>query len=173
MGANSYMIEMNSYAVRILEDNNISFEQLDTFILYKYLVEYLNQDILLEPNSGCYVFKSHHKTFTQFYDDKTGNEFSNNKIWISTYKKNYRKVLGISLHFLILLSKKLSTQNISFYTYWIYNEITSKEEKELEEFIISFHAIRHDEEWCDNNLDIYCANNRSYGKEAIIRIKNT
>ena len=165
---NNYLIELNSYSEQLLADNGISIVQLDSFGLYKYLNKYLIQEIQLQPESGCYVFKSHIKLFTLFYNDKTGNEFSNNKIWISAYRKQVRSVMGISLNFLLLLSNKLSTLKDSFYTYWIYNEIT---EKKLEEFIISFHAIRNDEEWCDNDLDIYCANNRLSGKEAIIRVK--
>ena len=170
---NSGVIELNSYAAKILDENGLCIEHLESHELYKYLVEYLNQEVLIEPSSGCYVFKKHYHFFTPLYTDKTANEFSNNKIFISAYRKNFRTVLCISLSFLFLLSKKLSALKVPFYTYWIYNEIMDKEDKKLEEFIISFHAIRNGEDgWCDDNLDLYCTNNRLFGKEAIIRIKH-
>ena len=39
---NSGVIELNSYAAKILDENGSCIEHLESHELYKYLVEYLN-----------------------------------------------------------------------------------------------------------------------------------
>ena len=144
-----YLISMNEYMKTILNRYKMKYNPLLTNPLPPRLYKYIEAGVEFRKDVNSYTYKCE-ENFELFYEDKTGNECSNNKIYVDKYQ-NTEYTLRICLNFVFALAKLLEEFPDNF------NIILSVNQ---EDFVISFHCVRETEQWLDEDLD-------SYPKEAI------
>ena len=112
--------------------------------------KYIEVGIEKREDVNCYTYKNI-KKFELFYQDYTGNEFSNNKVVVDKVG-NVAKGLEISLKFAFRIAELLEKFPQSFDIVISYDNMN---------FFVSFYCKRKDEEWLIDDLD-------SYTEEAIM-----
>lgn len=96
---NWYTISINEAMRSLLNKYNIDYKSLQDTVLPLWLNKYIEVGIEKREDVNCYTYKNI-KKFELFYQDYTGNEFSNNKVVVDVDKVgNVAKSLGISLKF--------------------------------------------------------------------------
>ena len=145
-----FLISMNENMKSILDKNHIVCKSLQTAYIPSELNKYLERGIEKRKDVNCYTYKSLEK-FELFYPDRTGNEYSNNKVHIDT-NCGITKALGMSLKFAFTIVGLLDAFNRSFDVVISYDGA---------EFTISFYCKRDEEKWLMDDLD-------SYTEEAIM-----
>ena len=144
MSSSIYLISMNEYMKTILNRYEMKYRPLSTTTLPPRLYKYIEAGVEFRKDVNSYTYKCE-EDFELFYEDKTGNECSNNKIYIDKYQ-NTEYTLRICLNFVFALAKLLEEFPDKF------NIILSVNQ---EDFVISFHCVRETEQWLDEDLDSY------------------
>lgn len=147
---NWYMISINEAMMSLLNKCDIDYKSLHDTVLPLWLDKYIEVGIEKREDVNCYTYKNI-KKFELFYQDYTGNEFSNNKVVVDKVG-NVAKGLEISLKFAFKLAELLGKFPQSFNIVISYDNM---------DFIVSFYCKRKDEEWLIDDLD-------SYTEEAIM-----
>lgn len=140
---NRYVISINKAMVSILNDYNIDYKSLNDTELPLWLNKYIEIGIKKREDVNCYTYKNIEK-FEIFYPDYTGNEFSNNKVYIKG--DNIAKNLNVSLKFAFRIAELLEKFPQSFNIIISYDNI---------DFVVSFYCKRDNEEWLVDDLDSY------------------
>lgn len=140
---NRYVISINKAMVSILNDYNIDYKSLNDTELPLWLKKYIEIGIKKREDVNCYTYKNIEK-FEIFYQDYTGNEFSNNKVYIKG--DNIAKSLNVSLKFAFRIAELLEKFPQSFNIIISYDNI---------DFVVSFYCKRDNEEWLVDDLDSY------------------
>ena len=147
-----YLISMNENMKSILDKYGGDNLLLQTTPLLLRLNKYIERGIEKRKDVNCYTYKSN-KHFELFYPDSTGNEFSNNKVYIEA-NEDVAETLRMSLRFAFAIAKLLDNISNKF------NIVVSYADTD---FTVSFYCKRDSEEWLTNDLD-------SYTEEAILVI---
>ncbi len=147
MNSRKIRIEINSLMRKLLEENQIEVLAFSPKAIPRYLKKYLN--IKFVEKYKYYTYKGNH--IEQFWNDDTGNEFSNNKIVINNSEK---KSLVTALSFAHNLCKVLATLNSSFKVFVSFDGCY---------YTISFFQIRSNNTFFEENID-------SYEEEAILLV---
>lgn len=147
---NRYMISINEAMMSLLNKCDIDYKSLQDTVLPLWLNKYTEVGIEKREDVNCYTYKNI-KKFELFYQDYTGNEFSNNKVVVDKVG-TVAKGLEISLKFAFKLAELLGKFPQSFNIVISYDNM---------DFIVSFYCKRKNEEWLIDDLD-------SYTEEAIM-----
>ena len=147
---NWYTISINEAMRSLLNKYNIDYKSLQDTVLPLWLNKYIEVGIEKREDVNCYTYKNI-KKFELFYQDYTGNEFSNNKVVVDKVG-NVAKGLEISLKFAFRIAELLEKFPQSFDIVISYDNMN---------FFVSFYCKRKDEEWLIDDLD-------SYTEEAIM-----
>lgn len=143
---NRYMISINEAMMSLLNKCDIDYKSLQDTVLPLWLNKYIEVGIEKREDVNCYTYKNI-KKFELFYQDYTGNEFSNNKVVVDVDKVgNVAKSLGISLKFAFKIAGLLVKIPQNFNIVISYDNM---------DFIVSFYCKRKYEEWLIDNLDSY------------------
>lgn len=143
---NWYTISINEAMRSLLNKYNIDYKSLQDTVLPLWLNKYIEVGIEKREDVNCYTYKNI-KKFELFYQDYTGNEFSNNKVVVDVDKVgNVAKSLGISLKFAFKIAELLVKIPQNFNIVISYDNM---------DFIVSFYCKRKYEEWLIDNLDSY------------------
>lgn len=143
---NWYTISINEAMRSLLNKYNIDYKSLQDTVLPLWLNKYIEVGIEKREDVNCYTYKNI-KKFELFYQDYTGNEFSNNKVVVDVDKVgNVAKSLGISLKFASKIAGLLVKIPQNFNIVISYDNM---------DFIVSFYCKRKYEEWLIDNLDSY------------------
>lgn len=108
------------------------------------LYQYIQTGIELRKEVNCYTYKST-KDFELFYEDRTGNEYTNNKLFVAN-SQNTKDTLKESVAFCFAIANILASFPDKF------NVVLSISG---EEFIVSFYCVRDSEQWLAEDLDSY------------------
>ena len=143
---------MNESMRYILDEYHIDYKSQQAVTLPLRLRKYIERGIAKREDVNSYTYKDV-KNYALCYSDSTGNEYTNNKVYIET---NGGKVnaLYTSLRFAFEIANLLGAFSESF------NIILSFDDTD---FIVSFYCNRDNEEWLVDDLD-------SYTEEAILVI---
>lgn len=141
---NRYMISINEAMMSFLNKCDIDYKSLQDTVLPLWLNKYIEVGIEKREDVNCYTYKNI-KKFELFYQDYTGNEFSNNKVLVDKVG-NVAKGLEISLKFAFKLAELLGKFPQSFNIVISYDNMN---------FIVSFYCKRKNEEWLIDDLDSY------------------
>lgn len=141
---NRYMISINEAMMSLLNKCDIDYKSLQDTVLPLWLNKYIEVGIEKREDVNCYTYKNI-KKFELFYQDYTGNEFSNNKVLVDKVG-NVAKGLEISLKFAFKLAELLGKFPQSFNIVISYDNMN---------FIVSFYCKRKNEEWLIDDLDSY------------------
>ena len=141
---NWYMISINEAMMSLLNKCDIDYKSLQDTVLPLWLNKYIEVGIEKREDVNCQTYKNI-KKFELFYQDYTGNEFSNNKVVVDKVG-NVAKGLEISLKFAFKLAELLGKFPQSFNIVISYDNM---------DFIVSFYCKRKYEEWLIDNLDSY------------------
>ena len=96
---------MNEYMKTILNRYEMKYKPLSTTTLPPRLYKYIEAGVEFRKDVNSYTYKCE-ENFELFYEDKTGNECSNNKIYVDKYQ-NTEYTLRICLNFVFALAKLL------------------------------------------------------------------
>lgn len=143
-GQTKYLISMNEKMKSIFDMNHIDYRLLQTVILPSELNKCIERGIEKRKDVNCYTYKNLEE-FELFYPDRTGNEYSNNKVYIDT-NCGVTKALGMSLKFAFTVAGLLDA------FYGSFNIVISYDDTD---FTISFYSKRDNEEWLIDDLDSY------------------
>lgn len=81
MSSSIYLVSMNEYMKTILNRYKMKYKPLLTTTLPPRLYKYIETGVEFRKDVNSYTYKDVEK-FELYYEDKTGNEYSNNKIGI-------------------------------------------------------------------------------------------
>ena len=152
-GQAEYLISMNESMKNILDEYGVDYKSLrQATTLPLRLSEYIEGGIGKLKDTDCYTWKNI-KGFELFYQDCTGNEYSNNKVHIDA-ECNTAETLATTLEFAFAIAELLDSIPESF------NVVASYDGTD---FTVSFYCKRDTEEWLAGDLD-------SYAEEAIFVI---
>lgn len=141
---NRYIISMNEAMMSLLSNSDIDYKSLQDTELPLWLNKYIDVGIEKREDVNCYTYKNLRK-FELFYQDRTGNEFSNNKVIVDKVG-NVAKGLGISLKFAFKIAELLESIPQDFNIVISYDNM---------DFVVSFYCKRKNEEWIIDDLDSY------------------
>lgn len=141
---NRYLISMNEAMVSLLSNSDIDYKSLQDTELPLWLNKYIDVGIEKREDVNCYTYKNLRK-FELFYQDRTGNEYSNNKVIVDKVG-NVAKGLGISLKFAFKIAELLEGIPQDFNIVISYDNM---------DFVVSFYCKRKNEEWLIDDLDSY------------------
>lgn len=141
---NRYIISMNEAMMSLLSNSDIDYKSLQDTELPLWLNKYIDVGIEKREDVNCYTYKNLRK-FELFYQDRTGNEFSNNKVIVDKVG-NVAKGLGISLKFAFKIAELLESIPQDFNIVISYDNM---------DFVVSFYCKRKNEEWLIDDLDSY------------------
>lgn len=141
---NRYIISINEAMVSLLSNSDIDYKSLQDAELPLWLNKYINVGIEKREDVNCYTYKNLRK-FELFYQDRTGNEYSNNKVIVDKVG-NVAKGLGISLKFAFKIAELLEGIPQDFNIVISYDNM---------DFVVSFYCKRKNEEWLIDDLDSY------------------
>lgn len=127
-----------------LNKYDIDYKSLQDTVLPLWLNKYIEVGIEKREDVNCYTYKNI-KKFELFYQDYTGNEFSNNKVFVDKVG-NVVKCLEISLKFAFKIAELLEKFPQNF------NVVISCDNMD---FVVSFYCKRKNEEWLIDDLDSY------------------
>ena len=144
MSSSIYLVSMNEYMKTILNRYKMKYKPLLTTTLPPRLYKYIETGVEFRKDVNSYTYKDVEK-FELYYEDKTGNEYSNNKIYVDKYQ-NAEYTLRISLNFTFALAKLLEEFPDKF------NIVLSVNQ---EDFVISFYCVRETEQWLAEDLESY------------------
>ncbi len=105
MSNSIYLVSMNENMKTILNRYKMEYQPLLTTTIPRRLYNYIETGVEFRKDVNSYTYKSV-KKFELYYEDKTGNEYSNNKIYVDKYP-NTAYTLRISLNFAFALAKLL------------------------------------------------------------------
>lgn len=148
----AYSISMNKNMETILSRLKVECNNPTMYSLSPNLSQYIKTGIELRKEVNCYTYKST-RNFELFYEDRTGNEYTNNKLYVAN-SRNTKETLKESVAFCFAIANILASFPDKF------NVVLSISG---EEFIVSFYCVRDSEQWLAEDLD-------SYLDEAIIVI---
>lgn len=139
-----YLISMNESMKYILDEYHVDYKPQQIVTLPLRLSRYIERGIAKREDVNSYTYKDV-KDFALCYPDSTGNEYTNNKVYI---EKNGGKAnaLNISLRFAFKIANLLDAFSESF------NIVLSFDDTD---FIVSFYCNRDNEEWLVDDLDSY------------------
>ncbi|MBE6245537.1 MAG: hypothetical protein E7108_08485 [Bacteroidales bacterium] len=140
--------ETNTLMRKLLKDNQIDLLTFSPSAISRNLKRYLN--IQFVEKGQYYTYKGNHVEL--FWNDDTGNEFSNNKVVIKI--NSIKKSLNDALSFAYALCKVLVYINSSFRVFISFDDSF---------YTISFFQIRSENTFFDDDLD-------SYEEEAILLV---
>ena len=141
---NRYIISMNEAMMSLLSKSDIDYKSLQDTELPLWLNKYIDVGIEKREDVNCYTYKNLRK-FELFYQDRTGNEYSNNKVIVDKVG-NVAKGLGISLKFAFKIAELLESIPQDFNIVISYDNM---------DFVVSFYCKRKNEEWLIDDLDSY------------------
>lgn len=141
---NRYIISINEAMVSLLSNSDIDYKSLQDAELPLWLNKYIDVGIEKREDVNCYTYKNLRK-FELFYQDRTGNEYSNNKVIVDKVG-NVAKGLGISLKFAFKIAELLEGIPQDFNIVISYDNM---------DFVVSFYCKRKNEEWLIDDLDSY------------------
>lgn len=130
--------------VSLLSNSDIDYKSLQDAELPLWLNKYIDVGIEKREDVNCYTYKNLRK-FELFYQDRTGNEYSNNKVIVDKVG-NVAKGLGISLKFAFKIAELLESIPQDFNIVISYDNM---------DFVVSFYCKRKNEEWLIDDLDSY------------------
>ncbi len=139
-----YIISMNESMKSILGEYHVDYKSLLFVALPLRLSRYIERGIVKREDVNSYTYKDV-KDFALYYPDSTGNEYTNNKVYIET-NGGKANALYVSLSFAFAIANLLDTFSESF------NIVLSCDGKD---FIVSFYCNRDNEEWFADDLDSY------------------
>ena len=151
-GKANYLISMNESMKLVLDKYGVDYKSLQATTLPLRLNRYIENGIAKLKDANCYTYKNANG-FEFFYSDCTGNEYSNNKVYVDT-GQGIAKAMKISLKFAFAIAELLDDIPESF------NVVTSYDGTD---FVVSFYCNRDTEEWLLDDLD-------SYAEEAVFVI---
>lgn len=152
IGQKDCLISMNENMKSVFDKYGVDYKLLQATTLPLRLSRYIENGIAKLKDANCYTYKNI-KGFELFYSDRTGNEYSNNKVYVDT-DNDIAEALRISLKFAFAMAELLDSVPESF------NVVTSYDGTD---FTVSFYCKRDTEEWLVDDLD-------SYEEEAIFVI---
>ena len=152
IGQKDCLISMNENMKSVFDKYGVDYKSLQTATLPLRLSKYIENGIEKLKDADCYIWKNL-KSFELFYSDCTGNEYSNNKVYVDA-DHDIAEALRISLKFAFAMAELLDSVPESF------NVVTSYDGTD---FTVSFYCKRDTEEWLADDLD-------SYAEEAIFVI---
>ena len=141
---NRYIISMNEAMVSLLSNSDIDYKSLQDTELPLWLNKYIDVGIEKREDVNCYTYKNLRK-FELFYQNRTGNEYSNNKVIVDKVG-NVAKGLRISLKFAFKITELLESIPQDFNIIISYDNM---------DFVVSFYCKRKNEEWLIDDLDSY------------------
>jgi len=141
---NRYIISTNEAMMSLLNKYDIDYKSLQDTVLPLWLNKYIEVGIKKREDVNCYTYKNIEK-FELFYQDCTGNEFSNNKVFVDIVG-NVAKCLEISLNFAFKIAELLEKFPQNFNIVISYDNM---------DFVVSFYCKRKNEEWLIDDLDSY------------------
>ncbi|GFI14650.1 hypothetical protein IMSAGC008_02210 [Muribaculaceae bacterium] len=144
MSNSIYLVSMNENMKTILNRYKMEYQPLLTTTIPRRLYNYIETGVEFRKDVNSYTYKSV-KKFELYYEDKTGNEYSNNKIYVDKYP-NTAYTLRISLNFAFALAKLLEEFPDKF------NIVLSVNQEDI---VISFYCVRETEQWLTEDLESY------------------
>lgn len=141
---NRYIISINEAMMSLLSNSDIDYKSLQDTELPLWLNKYIDVGIEKREDVNCYTYKNLRK-FELFYQDRTGNEYSNNKVIVDKVG-NVAKGLVISLKFAFKIAELLESIPQNFNIVISYDNM---------DFVVSFYCKRKNEEWLIDDLDSY------------------
>lgn len=152
IGQTDCLISMNENMKSVLDKYCLDYKLLQTTTLPLGLSKRIEGGIGKLKDENCYTYKNA-KGFEHFYPDSTGNEYSNNKVYVDA-DHDIAEALRVSLKFAFALAELLDGIPENF------NVVTSYDGTDL---TVSFYCKRDTEEWLADDLN-------SYAEEAIFVI---
>lgn len=143
-GQSKCLISMNESMKSILSKYHIDYKLSQATPLPLRLRKYIEGGIEKQKDTNCYTYK-HLEDFVLFYSDCTGNEASNNKVYVET-GHDFAKALRMSLKFAFEIADLLAILSDKFYIVISYDDT---------DFMVSFYCKRDSEEWLVEDLDSY------------------
>lgn len=144
MSSSILLISINENMRNLLQKCKLNYKLLPVYVIPQKYSEYVKSGIELRNDTNCYTYKKI-KYFEPYYEDCTGNEYTNNKIYINK-GQNIKRSLCIGLSLAFAITNLLEKFSNKFNVVLSYNGI---------EFIVSFYCIRNSEEWLIKDLDFY------------------
>ena len=152
IGQTDCLVSLNEGMKSVLDKYDVDYKSLQATPIPLRLNRYIENGIAKLEDGNCYTYKNI-KSFEHFYSDCTGNEYSNNKVYVDA-DHDIAEALRISLKFAFALAELLDGIPENF------NVVTSYDGTD---FTVSFYCKRDTEEWLADDLD-------SYAEEAIFVI---
>lgn len=100
-----YLISMNKNMRTIIDKYNVKYDSPMVRTFPVSLKKYIKNGIEYRADVNCYTYKFV-KHFELFYEDKTGNEYSNNKILIENHQE-FKNTLNLCIAFIYAIAEIL------------------------------------------------------------------